>query len=636
MKKVISLIVGICIHLTVFAAVHEITCAEAAEIAAGLAHNTPTKETYTVVGYVTEIINGVTNDNAQSFWIADTKEGGRVFQSYYCYVPKAMQVGYRVAITGNILRYNSIYEIKNGIVEVRTEDNPGNNEDQDPVTGTLVSITDPENWKYTDLQKYVGQTIEFDVPFYVCKNNRNEELTISPRRIYQPTNQALPLSDEYHSMLSLNAYGTITLTNVKEYHRIDERLHKLTVKVNSERSVSLVSCEYRGNTRAELEKGYDSVAVNMRGEASVIVCCMNLEYYLTSKFGTGYGPETQADHTKQRAKVSQALAKINADLYGFVEIQQGQDALKEIANDLTKNTGRKYSYVNDGGSVDGSMTKAGFVYCSDALTPFGKLRENDTYPAKRKKTQAFIENATGEKFLFSVNHFKAKSGTGSGANADIGDGQGKHNATRINEAESLLAHYAADCVFYGDSDILIMGDLNAYAMEDPITVLREGGMTDLHRAFHADSSYSYVYSGQLGYLDHALCNKTLFPQVTGMVAYHINSCESDAYTYDKSNDNTMFRCSDHDPVIVGLRLDGRLTSDGNVTTNSYDVLFNHELPYIMNAEGGYYYVYRVDGSVVKQEPITSQVHTISDLPQGIYILNIYSNDKCWQTKMLVP
>ena len=636
MKKVISLIIGICIHLTVFAAVQEISCTEAAEIAAGLAHNTPTKETYTVVGYVTEIINGVTNDNAQSFWIADTKEGGRVFQSYYCYVPKAMQVGYRVAITGNILRYNSIYEIKNGIVEVRTEDNPGNNEDQEPVTGTLVSITDPENWKNTDLQKYVGQTIEFDVPFYVCKNNRNGELTISPRRIYQPTNQALPLSSEYNSMLSLHAYGTITLTNVKEYHRIDERLHKLTVKVNSERSVSLMSCEYRGNTRAELEKGYDSVVVNMRGEASVIVCCMNLEYYLTSKFGTGYGPETQADHTKQRAKVSQALAKINADLYGFVEIQQGQDALKEIANDLTKNTGRKYSYVNDGGSVDGSMTKAGFVYCSDALTPFGKLRENDTYPTNRKKTQAFIENATGEKFLFSVNHFKAKSGTGSGANADLGDGQGKHNATRINEAESLLEHYAADCVFYGDSDILIMGDLNAYAMEDPITVLREGGMTDLHRAFHADSSYSYVYSGQLGYLDHALCNKTLFPQVTGMVAYHINSCESDEYTYDKSNDQTMFRCSDHDPVIVGLRLDGKLTSDGNVTTNSYDVLFNHELPYIMNAEGGYYYVYRVDGSVVKQEPITSQVHTISDLPQGIYILNIYSNDKCWQTKMLVP
>jgi predicted extracellular nuclease len=268
--------------------------------------------------------------------------------------------------------------------------------------------------------------------------------------------------------------------------------------------------------------------------------------------------------------------------------------------------------------------------------PHGTLRENNTGVKERKKTQAFVEKATGEKFLFSVNHFKAKSGKGEGLNADQGDGQGSYNADRVKEAKSLLEHYAADCVFYGDSDILIMGDLNAYAMENPITVLREGGMTDLHRAFHADSSYSYVYSGQLGYLDHALCNKTLFPQVTGMVAYHINSCEKDTYTYDESDDNTMFRCSDHDPVIVGLRLDGRLTSDGNVTTNSYDVLFNHELPYIMNAEGGYYYVYRVDGSVVKQEPITSQVHTISDLPQGIYILNIYGNGKCWQTKMLVP
>ena len=125
----------------------------------------------------------------------------------------------------------------------------------------------------------------------------------------------------------------------------------------------------------------------------------------------------------------------------------------------------------------------------------------------------------------------------------------------MKEAESVLFHYDIDRGYYGDDDILIMGDLNAYAMEDPITVLREGGMIDLHRAFHADSSYSYVYHGYAGYLDHALCNSTLYPSVTGMVAYHINSDEKDSYAYDNSNDLTMFRCSDHDPVIVGLRLD---------------------------------------------------------------------------------
>ena len=181
-----------------------------------------------------------------------------------------------------------------------------------------------------------------------------------------------------------------------------------------------------------------------------------------------------------------------------------------------------------------------------------------------------------------------------------------------------------------------MGDLNAYAKEDPITVLREGGMTDLHRAFHADSSYSYMYRGQAGYLDHALCNSTLYPQVTGMVAYHINSDESDSYTYDKSSDNTMFRCSDHDPVIVGLKLDSTLTNNGNITTNSYEVLFYNEIPYIKNAQGGYYAVYRIDGNIVKSAHITTHQETIEGLSQGLYILNIYGNGKCWQTKLLIP
>ena len=402
---------------------------------------------------------------------------------------------------------------------------------------TVVNVNDVENWCNTELSQYIGQTIEFDVPFYVCNNYNSSSLTISPRRIFQPTNQALPLSPEYSSILSLNASGTITLTGVSGYHRMGERLHNLVVKVNSNTSVSLVSCDYVGNTRAELEKGYDSVAVNMRGEANVIVCCMNLEYYLVENISSSngsMGPNTQSEHQKQRAKVSKALAKINADLYGFVEIERGQSALAEIAADLTRNTGRHFDYINDGGSPNGTYTKAGFVYCTNVLKPYGKLRENNTGVQERKKTQAFIEKATGEKFLFSVNHFKAKSGNGSGLNADKGDGQGGYNYDRVQEANSLLSNYEKDKTFYGDDDILIMGDLNAYAMEDPITILKEGGMIDLHRAFHADSSYSYAYYdrsvglSQAGYLDHALCNSTLYPQVTGMVAYHINSDEKDS------------------------------------------------------------------------------------------------------------
>ena len=496
---------------------------------------------------------------------------------------------------------------------------------------TQVSISDPETWRYTDLKKYIGQTVQFDVPFYVC-NNYNS-ITISPRRTYSPTNQALPLSAEYNSILSLNSQGSVTLTGVSGYHRLGERLHNLTVKVNSQTSVSLVSCDWQGNTRAELEKGIDLEAINMRGEHSLLVCCMNLEYYLVENFGTGYGPDNQSDHNKQRAKVSKALAKINADLYGFVEIEQGQSALAELASDLSKNTGRKFSYINDGGSASGSYTKAGYVYCSDVLEPHGSLRYNNEGVDNRKKTQAFREKATGEVFLYSVNHFKAKSGKGSGDNADKGDGQGTYNGDRVREARSVLNHYESDSYYYGDEDILIMGDLNAYAMEDPITVLREGGMIDLHRAFHADSSYSYVYRGQAGYLDHALCNETLYPHVTGMVAYHINSDESDSYTYDKSSDQTMFRCSDHDPVLVGLRLDTTYTAVPGVSVQDVSIGIHNFTPYIYNAEGGHYIVYRIDGIKVKEQSILSNQEEINGLDPGLYILNIYGQGKCHKMKI---
>lgn len=505
------------------------------------------------------------------------------------------------------------------------------------VAATQVSISNPDTWKNNELSKYVGQTIEFTTPFYVCNNYKSNSLTISPRRIFQATNQALPLSDEYYSVLSLNSAGTITLNGVSGYHRMGEKLTNLVVKVSSSTSVNLVSCDWVGNTRADMDKGYDHEAVNMRGEARLIVCCMNLEYYLVENWGTGYGPDNASEHQKQRTKVSKALAKINADLYGFVEIEQGQSALAELAADLTKNTGRTFSYINDGKSANGSYTKAGFVYCSDVLKPYGELSENNKGVSQRKKTQAFIEKATGEKFLFSVNHFKAKSGKGTGDNADKNDGQGSYNGDRVKEAQSVLANYENDCSYYGDNDFLIMGDLNAYAMEDPITVLREGGMIDLHRAFHADSSYSYVYHGYAGYLDHALCNNSLYPQVTGMVAYHINSDESDSYTYDKSEDQTMFRCSDHDPVIVGLKLDSTNTALPEHNTTNVTIKYIDGVPYVYNASGGVYKIYTVDGNMVKSESIHSNEDAITGLNHGLYIINVYSNDKCSKKdKLLIP
>jgi hypothetical protein len=121
-----------------------------------------------------------------------------------------------------------------------------------------------------------------------------------------------------------------------------------------------------------------------------------------------------------------------------------------------------------------------------------------------------------------------------------------------------------------------------------------------------------------------------------MVAYHINSDESDSYTYDKSNDQTMFRCSDHDPIIVGLRLDSTATSLPENYQPNTEIYYADNCPHIRNAEGGYYMVYQWDGQIIQQAPISSNELRITGLRQGLYIINVYGQGTCLKTKILVP
>ncbi len=509
---------------------------------------------------------------------------------------------------------------------------------------THIKIADPATWTTSELSRYTGQTIVFDCPMYVT-NNYYGDLTVSPRRIYAGTNQALPRSTEYNTILSLNNSGTMTLSGVSGYHRMGEQIYNLTVRVSSTTSLQYQSGTFRGNTRADLEAGIPDL-----GDYSLLVCTMNLEYYLVENLGTGYGPDNEAAHRKQRTKTSTALAHIGADIYGLVEIEQGQSALKEIAQDLTTNTGHDYTYIDDGGSASGSYTKSGYVYRSDKVRPYGQLYSNNEKVQNRKKIQAFEEIATGEIFIFSLNHFKAKSGSGSGLDADQGDGQGQFNYSRTQEAKSVIQQYNRLRTQYKDNDVLIMGDLNAYGKEDPITAFTNVGFIDLHRAFHADSSYSYTFHGQAGYLDHAICNTTLRPQITGMAAYHINSDESDDYTYDKSNDQTMFRSSDHDPVLVGLKLDKTQTEATTAPiVNNFSVVeqdgkqiveFN-EFITIYNAydseEDSFYAIYTPQGVLVEQGQIDTNPYIVNmPTESGIYIVYVYSKGKVWQNKILVP
>ena len=96
-----------------------ITCQEARELALALAQGSQSSTEYVVVGYVTSL-NGSysTQYSSQTFWVADTPNGGNVFYAYQCYNDAPVVKGDKVSLTGKLLNYNGTPEMKWGQTEM--------------------------------------------------------------------------------------------------------------------------------------------------------------------------------------------------------------------------------------------------------------------------------------------------------------------------------------------------------------------------------------------------------------------------------------------------------------------------------------------------------------------------------------
>ena len=492
---------------------------------------------------------------------------------------------------------------------------------------THITIENPATWSGEALRPYIGQTVIFDVPMIVC-GNANGNYTVSPWRRFQPESHGFRGTSDYNATVRVNDHCMFSITNVpapssamdEPGHRCGEKIIGLKATVNSTSSLTWQGGTWSGNTRAELKKNLPDL-----GDYRLLVCGFNVENYFTS-VGCDLCPESSEDHKKQRAKVSKALKQINADIFGLVELQLGNKAIAEIVSDLNTNIPERH-YVHFNDPTSGTSQKVDFVYDANVVEPWGPPNLDNTELQYRHKMVGFRELATGEQFIYSINHFKAMN---------TGD-----EYRRVNEATAVIKQYN-DYRTAREKDVLFMGDLNCYAFTAPIKQFTDRGFIDMHRAFHADSSYSYMFNGLTSYIDHAISNNTLFPQVTGMAGYHINSDEDDRYNYQKSNDQTMFRCSDHDPVLVGLKLDSTLVFDPSPSINNADIVYEHQhLLILRNAYKenypSYYRIYSIRGDLIEHQPITSLFQEVQ-LPEvsGVYIFYIYFDGQVYQKKFIVP
>lgn len=292
-------------------------------------------------------------------------------------------------------------------------------------------------------------------------------------------------------------------------------------------------------------------------------------------FPTSRGASSPVEFERQSAKIVSAIAAIDADVVGLIEMENDGDgansAIADLVNRLNNFVGAgTYDYIRDPASGVGTdEIKVAFIYKPDNVTPVGQaISDTDAIYSRLPVAQTFALNSNGETFTPVVNHFKSKGGTGTGLDADQGDGQGAFNAQRVQQAEALVGFVNELKTSSTDSDVLVIGDLNAYGEEDPIDVLRDGGLVDQLARFVPDP-YSFVFDGQSGRLDHALASSSLNSQVTDVTEWHINADEPRILDYNlefkgagQSPDlytPTPYRSSDHDPVIVGMNLFSPLT-----------------------------------------------------------------------------
>lgn len=309
-------------------------------------------------------------------------------------------------------------------------------------------------------------------------------------------------------------------------------------------------------------------------------------------FPTSRGANSPAEFERQRAKIISAFVGLDADVVGLIEIENDptpNSAVEDLVAGINNVLGAgAYAYI-DTGVVGTDEIRQAFIYRTATAAPVGPHAVLDssvdpTFIDTRNRpalAQTFEQIATGEQLTVVVNHLKSKgSACDDIGDPDLGDGQANCSVTRTTAATALVNWLANDPTGTGDPDYLIIGDLNSYRNEDPIVALENGGFVDLLDQLNGATAYSYLFDGQLGYLDFALANGALAAQVTGVTAWHINADEVNLLDYndmvldageqsfdEKPGPNPLYeanayRSSDHDPVIVGLAL-----ASGPVTTS---------------------------------------------------------------------
>lgn len=302
------------------------------------------------------------------------------------------------------------------------------------------------------------------------------------------------------------------------------------------------------------------------------VMALNLGNYFNGNgqgagFPTPRGAETRAGFSQQQRRLVQTLTAPDPDILAVSELENDGYGPNSAIAGLTRALGNRWDFVRTPGADGDDEIRTALLYRNDRITPVGsaaRLTEGVFRSAGRPPlAQAFRRIDGNQTVKIVVPHLKSKSCRGAGgSDRDQSDGQGCYASRRVAEARALANWPDAAAEGARSAGSLIVGDLNSYAREQPLAILYRAGFTSLVHRFHPCSrtscpSYTYRYRGEKDSLDYALASEQLIPHVLRAEAWLVNADEPRAIGYqglDLAGQQGPWRSSDHNPVIVDLRL----------------------------------------------------------------------------------
>lgn len=273
------------------------------------------------------------------------------------------------------------------------------------------------------------------------------------------------------------------------------------------------------------------------------------------------------------------------DIVALQEVQDNNGATNDgtVSADVTlqmltdaifAESGIRYEWIDnpfiaDGtnGGEPGGNIRTAFLYNPDRVDLVsGSIRsievagqqtdtDNPFYDARLPLVASFEFN--GSTITLVNNHFSSKGGS----DPLYGSTQPPENGSadeRFAQAQAVADFVATE---EGSVDgVIVLGDLNEFAFEDPLDPLRDQGLSDLLGLLPVEERYSYLFEGNAQALDHIFVTSSLLG-LAAIDAVHINA------EFDEGD-----VASDHDPLLASFTIPAN--ADPVATDDRAETKFN--------------------------------------------------------------